>query len=61
MFVYLNEATTDQPIAINPQHVVAVFEPAEGEMQGKTIVNLVNGGWAVSQTQLEVVSILNSQ
>lgn len=47
MFVYLNEATTDQPIAINPQHVVAVFEAANGEMAGKTIVNLVNGGWAV--------------
>jgi hypothetical protein len=60
MLIYVNEANSEQSIAINPKHVSAVFEAADGEVKGKTIVNMQNNSsWVVSQSQLEVVGMIN--
>jgi hypothetical protein len=59
MLVYLNESTTGQALAINPNHIITCFEAAEGELEGKTIVVLTQGSWTVSQSQLEVVGMIN--
>jgi hypothetical protein len=59
MLVYLNESNTGQALAINPDHVITCFEAADGEFEGKTIVVLTQGSWTVSQSQLEVVGMIN--
>jgi hypothetical protein len=59
MLIYLNEQATGQALAINPNYIVSVFEAADGDMEGKCIVVLTNGSWVVSQSQLDVVGIVN--
>ena len=60
MLIYVNDVNTGQALAINPNHVAAVFEAADGELQGKTIINLINGAaWPISQSQIEVVGMIN--
>ena len=57
--IWLTDIKTEQKIAINPKHVVAVFVASEGEMVGQTFVGLVNGNVVVKETDLEVVTALN--
>lgn len=57
--VWLTEKNNNAKIAVNPEHVVAVFVASEGEMQGTTIVSLVNGTIPVAETDLEVVTLVN--
>ena len=43
MLYKFTETKSQSVIAINPRHVVAVFETMEeGEFKGKTILNLIN-------------------
>jgi hypothetical protein len=61
MFVYFTDATSQQKIAINPDHVVAVFTVQEGDMKGKTAIGVVNGSVLVEESQIEVVGVLQGQ
>ena len=61
MFLYFTDATSQQAIAINPAHVVAVFTVQEGDMKGKTAIGVVNGSVLVEESQIEVVGVLQGQ
>lgn len=57
--VWFTDKVNNAKVAINPDHVVAVFTAAEGELQGTTIISLINGTIPVSEDNLEVVTALN--
>lgn len=56
--LWYTESKTSNKIAINPEHVVAVFSANEGDFNGKTIIGLINGQVAVEEPILEVVGQL---
>ena len=56
----LPDVFSKSSIAINPQHVVAVFTATEGEQKGKTVISIVNGNIAVDEDYLETVGRLNA-
>lgn len=60
MLVNFTDANNDNAISINPEHVVAVFEIAEGEKQGTTVINVVNGNVLVKESYVEAVGRLNA-
>ena len=57
--VWLSDAVNGGKVAINPDYVVAVFVAKEGQVEGKTIVSLINGTIPVDETDLEVVTLVN--
>ena len=57
--VWFTDKVNNAKVAVNPEHVVAVFTAAEGELQGVTIISLVNGTIPVLETDLEVFSAIN--
>ena len=57
--VWFTDKVTESKVAINPEQVVAVFTAAEGELQGTTIISLVNGTIPVAESDLEVVTAVN--
>ena len=57
--IWLTDAKTSSKVAINPEHVVAVFTASEGDFEGQTVVGLLNGNIVVSETDLEVVGLFN--
>lgn len=60
MLYYFTEAKSEKRIAINPNHVMAVFEVTDGtDLDGKTYIAMQNGGVAVNESQLDVVGTLN--
>ena len=62
MLYKFTETKSQTVIAINPDHVVAVFQTIEeGEFNGKTILNLVNGAVAVNEDLLTVMGILEAR
>ena len=54
MFLKFTESKSNQVIAINPEHVVAVFEAADGDFKGKTVLNLINGSVAIEESLVTV-------
>ncbi len=51
-----------KPIAINPEHVIAVLEsPNTEEVPGNTVVNLITGTVALEQMMLDVVGSINGE
>ena len=58
---YVTDAVTNNRVAINPAHVVAVFKIPEGEQAGKTGINLVNGSIVCSEEDYEIVSLINNE
>lgn len=54
--VWFTDKVTEAKVAINPEHVVAVFTASDGELQGTTIISLVNGTIPVAESDLEVVT-----
>jgi len=62
MLYKFTETKSQTVIAINPDHVVAVFETMEeGDFRGKTILNLINGAVAVDEDLLTVMGILEAR
>lgn len=57
---YVTDAITSNKVAINVDHVVAVFTVTEGEHEGKTHINLTGGQILVTETDYDVVALLNS-
>ena len=57
--IWLTDAKNEQKVAVNPEYVIAVFTGTEGEVEGKTVVSLINGTLFVNETDLEVVSALS--
>ena len=58
--VLVNDANTGQLLALNRSTIVAVFTAQDGEMEGKTIVAMTQGNWVVSQTQQEVIDLVEA-
>ena len=62
MLVYFTDAVNGKSVAINPEHVVAVFEATEGEHKDKTVISIGAGGTLVTEeSQLDVVGKLNGE
>ena len=57
--VWFTDAQTENKVAINPAHVVAVFTAIEGPMEGKTIISALNGSIPVQEDVLSAVSAMN--
>ena len=58
--LWFTECKSGDRVAVNPEYVVAVFTAREGEMDGKTIINLINGQIAVEEGVIEVVGCLQA-
>lgn len=61
MLLFFTDVTTGLPVAINPQHVACVFTTKDESGAETTIINLVNGNVAVSDSQLEVVGRIQGE
>lgn len=61
MLVTFTDLKTNNPFAINPDHVVGVFVGIEGESEGKTLITLDGGSIVVSEDYPTVVSRLNTE
>jgi hypothetical protein len=61
MLIYFTEANTAKKIAINPQHVISVFEATGGDFEGKTAVVFIGGNLAVEESVVEVVGAVNGE
>jgi len=59
MLLYFTEHETGNSLAINPKHVVVVFEKVE-EDKKFTVINALNGNVAVEGDYLEIVGRINS-
>jgi hypothetical protein len=60
MLKWFTDVKTDQKVAINSEYVTAVFKATEGEMEGKTVISIINGQLAVAEDELDVVAQLNT-
>ena len=62
MLIYFTDITTGNSVALNPEHVVAVFEATEGEHKDKTVISIVTGGTLITdESQLDVVGKINGE
>jgi hypothetical protein len=59
MLKYVTDTTKKKKVAISSKHVVAVFEIPDGEHEGKTGINMVNGSIIVEESDIEVVAMFN--
>ena len=57
--VWFTDKVSTKKVAVNPKYVVAVFVAAEGEMEGTTIISLINGTIPVAESDLEVVTAVS--
>ena len=58
MIVKFTESKSNQVIGINSDHIVAVFQATEGDFQGKTVLNLINGAVAIEESLVSVLGQL---
>lgn len=58
MFVKFTEIKSNTVILLNTDNIVAVFEAAEGDLQGKTVINVVNGAVVVEESLITVMGQL---
>ena len=69
MLVTFTDAKSNNPIAVNPEHVVAVFTvPATPDETGtisadagKTVIGVLNGNILVNESYIDVVGVLQGQ
>jgi uncharacterized protein YlzI (FlbEa/FlbD family) len=59
--IWVTDALNGAKVAINPEHIVAVFVAQEGEMKDKTIVNLINGQIVAAEDDLTIVGMLQAK
>jgi hypothetical protein len=58
MFLKFTESKSQDVVAVNTDHIVAVFTATEGEIAGKTVINLLGGMIAVEEDLLTVLGQL---
>jgi hypothetical protein len=56
--IWLTDAKSQGKVALNTEHIVAIFKANDGEFANKTIVGLINGQIAVEEDDLTVVGML---
>lgn len=62
MLLYFTDAINNKSIAVNPDHIIAVFVAPEGtEIAGKTIINIPSGTVVVIEDFLSVVGRINGE
>ena len=62
MLLTFTDATTGNSLAINPQHVVVVFITKDEQSGNETtVINLLNGNVAVSESYIDVLGQLQGQ
>lgn len=61
MLLHFTDAVSGNHIAVNPTAVVAVFTATEGEMKGKTVIGVTNGSIVVSESEVEVLGLINGE
>jgi len=62
MLLYFTDALNGTSVAINPDHIIAVFVgPEKTELAGKTIINIPSGTIAVVEDYLSVVGRINGE
>ena len=62
MLLYFTDAINNKSVAVNPDHIYAVFVGPEGtELEGKTIINIPSGTLAVVEDYLSVVGRVNGE
>jgi hypothetical protein len=49
MLLNFTDATTGNPIAINPQHLVVLFSAKDDTGKEKTVLNMLNGNVAINE------------
>ena len=59
--IYVTDAVTKNRVAINPEHVVAVFKIPEGEHANLTGINLVNGSIVCEEDDYAIVAEINNK
>jgi hypothetical protein len=61
MLVTFTDSKSKNSVAVNPQHVVAVFTVTEGEDTGKTVIGVLNGNLLVDESYITVVGVLQGE
>ena len=62
MLLHFTDATTSNPVAVNPSHVVCVFTTLDEKTAlNNTVINMLNGNIAVTEDYLEVVGRLQGE
>lgn len=61
MLKYVTDTNTKKKVAVNTDQVIAVFEIPDGELAGKTGINMTNGNIVVDEVDYEVVAIFNGE
>lgn len=56
--IWITDTLTGKKVALNPDHIVAVFIAPDGPHEGKTAVNLINGQLIVEETDFDVVAMI---
>ena len=60
MMIWLTDAVQNTPVAVNKEHIVAVFTiNDESEHSGNTALALINGQLLVKEKDLDIVNQLN--
>ena len=57
--IYVTDSLNGIKVAINTQHVVAVFKMTDGEFINKTNVKLIDGNIIVAEEDYEIVAMIN--
>ena len=57
--IYVTDSLNGIKVAINTQHVVAVFKLTDGEFINKTNVKLIDGNIIVAEEDYEIVAMIN--
>lgn len=57
--IWVTDVANNNKIAVNTDHVVAIFPAFEGDHIGKTVIGLINGSIIVDESDVELVGILN--
>jgi hypothetical protein len=62
MLLYFTDAINNKSVAVNPDHIIAVFVgPENTELAGKTIINIPSGTLAVVEEFMGVVGRINGE
>ena len=59
MLLTFTEVVSNTPVAVAPDHVVAVFTAKEGEYAGKTVIGVINGSIVVTESYDDVVDAIS--
>jgi hypothetical protein len=56
--IWVTDVQTKQKVALNTNHIIAVFKAIEGDHMGKTVINLIVGQIIVEESDVDVVGML---